>query len=262
MMALLCRLAILLLIGLPLVCLAAEEAGGETEGETPEVDVEGEVGTVEGASKSREFTFQPPDLDDRRDIFYDVVATQRAKEQAAALRLKKEQQDADIALTQDSGGKSIKITGPDLPQIEEKADEALREIQDHFIARKWEKVIKLCDKHLAELNKHIETFPDSQHLKNVKQRIRNHKIQAEEKRRYELAKAEFDALGVVVEGIIWSAEGESLAIINDEPVALGVNDKVRNDAAVIVNIDSNRVDFMIVQDANTFHFQRYIGEAE
>lgn len=105
-----------------------------------------------------------------------------------------------------------------------------------------------------------DQYPKSRQIQDSISYVRNAKVQAEEKYRYEVAKAEFDALKIRVEGIIWSAEGDSLAIINNEPHALGLNDKVRNEAAVVVSIDQNRVDFMVVKDTNTFHFQRYIGD--
>ena len=88
--------------------------------------------------------------------------------------------------------------------------------------------------------------------------IINYRHQAEEKKIYEEAREQFMALGLSVQGIIWSADQASLAIIDGEASARAVNDRVKD--CVIVNIDTNRVDFMFPYRRRKFHFQRYIDD--
>ena len=74
----------------------------------------------------------------------------------------------------------------------------------------------------------------------------------------EAAEAKFNALKLEVQGSMWSADKRSLAIISGE--AYFVQDKIgdENDAVTIVNIDPNRVDFMINHQRKRFEFKRYI----
>ena len=78
-----------------------------------------------------------------------------------------------------------------------------------------------------------------------------------EAKTFEEAQAKFDALDLKIEGILWSPEG-SLAVINGEPRARAVNERVKD--CVIINIDTNRVDFLFHYNRRRFEFQRYVGE--
>ena len=72
------------------------------------------------------------------------------------------------------------------------------------------------------------------------------------------AQASFDALDLQVEGIMWSESGNRLALIAGEPKALGVADRVKD--CVIINIDTDRVDFRYHYKRQRFEFPRYVGE--
>jgi hypothetical protein len=218
----------------------------------PKPEVAAIAEQVEGGG----YTFSPPSLDERRDVFYNIVSVVKAETEVAAL----------IKAKNDAAGKTaepkIKNTSyaDTLAGIEEQTRVILDEIREHLRRQEWQKVIDLCNRHLEKLKTFQEQYPDSEAIKLARKQIRDQLVLAEEKLRYEIAKKRFDSLGLVVEGIVWSAEGQSLAIINQEEKALAVNEKVRKDQAVIVSIDRNRVDFMVVHDASTFHFQRYIGD--
>lgn len=240
-------LSAVLLVGI-LHALHAEATPGP-EVKPPPPDVETIANQVAGG-----YSFNPPPLDERRDVFYNIVATLKAEEEVALL----------IKARTDAAGKTVEpkvktTTYEDsLAGIEEQTRVILDEIREHMRRQEWQKVIELCKRHLDRLAEFRQQYPDSEPVKQAMKQIRDQQELAVEKLRYEMAKKEFDALGLVVEGIVWSAEGQSLAIINQEERALTVNDKVRKDRAVIVSIDRNRVDFMVVHDASTFHFQRYI----
>ena len=81
---------------------------------------------------------------------------------------------------------------------------------------------------------------------------------AREAKLNEEAEDKFNALKLEVQGIMWSADQRSLAIISGE--AFHVQDKIGDgdDAVTIVNIDPNRVDFMINHARKRFEFKRYI----
>ena len=87
--------------------------------------------------------------------------------------------------------------------------------------------------------------------------MKRYRAQAEEAKIFEEAQEKFDALGLRVEGILWSPVG-SLAVINGEPRARAINERVKD--CVIINIDTNRVDFLFHYNRRRFEFQRYVGE--
>lgn len=128
------------------------------------------------------------------------------------------------------------------------------EIVDKLIlARQWDEAIQRCDKAMQQLEKYQE-HPVVQELRETFARS---KQQATDAKIYEEAQAKFDALGIKVEGILWAPEG-SLAIISGEARALRMNDRTKD--CVIVNIDTNRVDFLFRYLNRRFEFQRYVGE--
>jgi hypothetical protein len=238
-------------------CLLLASAGVAAAAEVePAPPPKSDVGVIAAQVESGEYTFTPPSLDERRDVFYNIVTVVKAETEVAAL----------IKAKNDAAGKTaepkIKNTSyaDTLAGIEEQTRVILDEIREHLRRQEWQKVIDLCNRHLEKLKTFQDQYPDSEAIKQARKQIRDQLVLAEEKLRYEMAKKRFDSLGLVVEGIVWSAEGQSLAIINQEERALAVNEKVRKDQAVIVSIDRNRVDFMVVHDASTFHFQRYIGD--
>ena len=86
--------------------------------------------------------------------------------------------------------------------------------------------------------------------------VRNYAQLAEEKVLYEEPEY-FNALDLRIEGIIWSEGQSSLAIIAGEPIARGVQDRVRG--TVIQAIDRNQVS-SFPYNRRKYTFLRYIGE--
>ncbi len=128
-------------------------------------------------------------------------------------------------------------------------------IQNYILASKWDEAMSRCDAAVKTLSK----FESHEAVRDLIERIKRFHGQAEEAKAYEEAQAKFDALGLKIEGILWSPEG-SLAVIAGEPRARAINDRVKG--CVIINIDTNRVDFLFVHEKNRrrYEFQRYVGE--
>ena len=136
------------------------------------------------------------------------------------------------------------------------------EIRDYFIQERWEQAIAASEVRLEELAKLIARYPESEVLVNAQTLVRNYQAQAEEKKIYEEAKAQFEALNLRVEGIMWSGDANSLALLAGYDRPFPVNGRDAQQDWVIVNIDNSRVDFLFVYETRKFHFQRYIEEPE
>jgi len=121
------------------------------------------------------------------------------------------------------------------------------------LGRKWDDALKYCEIDLKKLQSH----GDDPQIAAIVEKIKRYQTQAEEAKIYEEAQAKFDALGLRIEGILWSATG-SLAVISGEPRARAINDRVKD--CVIISIDTNRVDFLYHYNRRRFEFQRYVGE--
>ena len=194
---------------------------------------------------------------DRRDIFHsvtEIIAVERRidlLQQEAAAR-------ADIPL--DREARPVVPTGETDAQslAERDVDELVLRIRELFNAEQWDNVLRLIDRRVEQVEHHVAAHPDSRVLEINLTRIRNFRVQAQERKDYEEARQQFLALDIVVEGIIWDADGESMVIIKGEPRALGLNQRLRG--CVITGIDTNRVDFRYSYRRRQYHFQRYIGE--
>ena len=57
---------------------------------------------------------------------------------------------------------------------------------------------------------------------------------------------------------MWAEASSRLAIIAGEARAVGVNDRAKD--CVIINIDTDRVDFRYHYKGRRFEFPRYVGE--
>ena len=79
-------------------------------------------------------------------------------------------------------------------------------------------------------------------------------VQAEEKKICEDAKAQFESLDLRVEGIMWSGDANSLALLAGYDRPFPVNGRDSQQDWVIVNIDNSRVDFLYVYETRKFHF--------
>lgn len=126
-------------------------------------------------------------------------------------------------------------------------------IEALVLARKWDDAITASDNGV----KALERYQANTGVQELMERFKRYKQQAEEAKIYEEAQAKFDSLGLKVEGILWAPDG-SLAVLSGEPRALKINERSKD--CVIINIDTNRVDFLFHYKRRRFEFQRYVGE--
>ncbi len=134
------------------------------------------------------------------------------------------------------------------------AKQEVGRVEGFILARKWEDAIKVCD----NATKVLARFSDDEEVNRVIERLKHYQVQADEAKTYEEAQAKFDALGLKVEGILWDPQKGSMAVIGGEGRALRLNDRVKD--CVIINIDTNRVDFLFHFNRKRFEFQRFVGE--
>ena len=127
-------------------------------------------------------------------------------------------------------------------------------IESLVVAKKYEEAIRVSDTALRRLEKNAD-LPEVQ---AALARIATYRDQADDALTRDEAQAQFDGLGLKIEGILWSESGSRLAIIDGEPRAIGVNERVKD--CVIINIDTDRVDFRFHYKRKRFEFPRYVGE--
>jgi len=186
--------------------------------------------------------FEPPA--GRPDIFVDI-------ESKLTLELKLLESPTGTTIAQ-----NILPSVADASKIDAALEWGRREaerIEAMVLARKWDEAITASDNGV----KALEKYQANAAVLELIERFKRYKLQAEEAKIYEEAQAKFDALGLRIEGILWSPEG-SLAVIAGEPRALKINDRSKD--CVIINIDTNRVDFLFHYMRRRFEFQRYVGE--
>jgi len=130
----------------------------------------------------------------------------------------------------------------------------VQRIEGFMSQRKWDEAIKVCDQAIKKLT----GYPNNAEAVKYLQVIKGYQVQAQDALLRDEAQAAFDALNLKVEGILWSENGPRLAIISGEARALGINDRVKD--CVIINIDTDRVDFRYHYKRKRFEFPRYVGE--
>lgn len=121
-------------------------------------------------------------------------------------------------------------------------------------AKKYEEAIRVSDTALKRLEKNAD-LPE---IQAALSRIAAYRDQSDDALTRDEAQAQFDSLGLKIEGILWSESGSRLAIIEGESRAVGVNERVKD--CVIINIDTDRVDFRFHYKRKRFEFPRYVGE--
>jgi hypothetical protein len=127
-------------------------------------------------------------------------------------------------------------------------------IEALIAGRKYEEAVRTCESAI----KRLERFADDAQIAKSIARIKVYLDQASEALIRAEAQASFDKLGLVIQGIRCAEAGSRLAIVMDEPRAVGVNDRARD--CVIINIDTDRVDFRYHYKGRRFEFPRYVGE--
>jgi hypothetical protein len=127
-------------------------------------------------------------------------------------------------------------------------------IEALMVQRKYEDAKNAAEK----ATKTLERFADIPEIARVLARIKTYHDQADDALTRNEAQAAFDALGLKIQGIMWAQSGSRLVILSGEPKALGINERVKD--CVIINIDSDRVDFRFHFKRKRFEFPRYVGE--
>lgn len=188
-------------------------------------------------AEEEKWTFDPPI--NRQDIFYDLEAMMMSQ-----------------LGTDQTGKPGTTRVGPgdDIAGLRQWAKEELARVESFIFERKWDDALKATE---ADLKKLQPRVGEDAVIAQITEKLKRYRAQAEEAKIFEEAQAKFDALGLRVEGILWSPAG-SLAVISGEPRARAINERVKD--CVIINIDTNRVDFLFHYNRRRFEFQRYVGE--
>jgi len=203
----------------------------------PKIPKKKDGGPFGQLAEEEKWTFDPPI--NRLDIFYDLEAM----------------------LMSQVGSESVQKTGPtgkpvgdDIAGLRQWAKDELARIESFIFERKWDDALKATE---ADIKKLQPRVGEDSIIAQITEKMKRYRAQAEEAKIFEEAQAKFDALGLQVEGILWSPSG-SLAVISGEPRARAINERVKD--CVIINIDTNRVDFLFHYNRRRFEFQRYVGE--
>lgn len=196
-----------------------------------------DAGPFSQLAEEEKWTFDPPI--NRQDIFYDLEAMLMSQ--------------VGSELVQKTGptGKPV---GDDIAGLRQWAKDELARVESFIFERKWDDALKATE---ADIKKLQPRVGEDATIAQITEKLKRYRAQAEEAKIFEEAQAKFDALGLQVEGILWSPSG-SLAVISGEPRARAINERVKD--CVIINIDTNRVDFLFHYNRRRFEFQRYVGE--
>lgn len=212
--------------------------------------------TKEMLDNKEAFVFKPRE---RRDPLYSVLEEVKVKHEIdEAIRQEKAEQEGEAGNTEKEP--DIKYVPDDDPILDalNKARHFADRSQVELLNGNWDLAIAEAESGLKEL----KTLPASEKHANAIQvetvRLNGFRQTARDAALNQEAEDKFNALKLQVQGIMWSADQRSLAIISGE--AYYVQDKIGDgkNAVTIVNIDPNRVDFMINHVQRNFEFKRYI----
>lgn len=197
-----------------------------------------DIGPFSQLAEEEKWTFDPPV--NRQDIFYDLEAML----------------ESQLGIENQNIRPPTPGIGPsdEIDKLREWAKGELARVEAFIFERKWDDALKATE---ADLKKLQPRVGDDSTISQITEKLKRYRAQAEEAKIFEEAQAKFDALGLKVEGILWSPAG-SLAVISGEPRARAINERVKD--CVIINIDTNRVDFLFHYNRRRFEFQRYVGE--
>ena len=238
-MSLMKNLVCLLVLGSALVAGDAPPQPGATPGQPEKADPKKKGNDpFSQLAQEEKWTFEPPI--NRQDIFYDLESMLLA------------QMGSDLASQKlNTGGKG---PGDDIAELREWAKSELARVESFIFERKWDDALKATEMDLKRLQPRVS---EDSVIAQITEKMKRYRAQAEEAKIFEEAQQKFDALGLQVEGVLWSPSG-SLAVISGEPRARAINERVKD--CVIINIDTNRVDFLFHYNRRRFEFQRYVGE--
>ncbi len=198
--------------------------------------------------------------DQRRDPLYSVVEVLKA-EQAIKEYEADKANGGDTDVPDEQGPSNLPVAAEDAHPTEAalvKARYYADRAEFELLNGKWAIAISESEAGLKIL-KTAEIAPQfKEQINTLNLLLNGFRTTAKDAQLNEAAEAKFNALKLEVQGIMWSADKRSLAIISGE--AYFVQDKIgdENDAVTIVNIDPNRVDFMINHQRKRFEFKRYI----
>jgi hypothetical protein len=196
------------------------------------------VGPFSQLAEEEKWSFEP--AVNRQDIFYDLEDILQS-------------QLSTVAEGQKNDG-GARPPGDEIDALREWAKRELARVESFIFERKWDDALKATEVDIKKLQPRVG---DDATIAQITEKLKRYRDQAEEAKIFEEAQAKFDSLGLRVEGILWSPAG-SLAVISGEPRARAINERVKD--CVIINIDTNRVDFLFHYNRRRFEFQRYVGE--
>ncbi len=147
---------------------------------------------------------------------------------------------------------------PNLPENQEDISayykRQIERIDGLINERKWEDALRQTDEAIKKISARALT-PEFTNMLSV---LHGYEDQIKDALERDEAEARFDSLHLKIEGILWAQDGPRLVLIEGEPRPLGLNDRVKD--CVIINIDTDRVDFRFHYNRKRFEFPRYVGE--
>ncbi len=230
------RIHLLALLG---ACAWSADATVETipRGKDPKA-VKPQSAELRQLDLEEQWQFEP--VSGRIDPFFDREAVLKAE---AEIRQAQEKESAETAATANPNADIMAYAAAELTRV-----------NGLLANQKYEEAIRIADAALKRLEKNAD-LPEIQAFSTQIQASRD---QADNALTRNEAQAQFDALGLRIEGILWSESGNRLAILSGESRAVGINERVKD--CVIINIDTDRVDFRFHYKRKRFEFPRYVGE--
>ncbi|NRA39310.1 MAG: hypothetical protein HRU15_14285 [Planctomycetes bacterium] len=221
------------------------------------------IGLDSESSERAQWVFTP--FGDERDPLYNVEELALVEVELREYIKSKDEKAND----QDAETLEAEPSLADLPDDAHELDIALAKSREHgskaeqsLLELEYENTIREAQKGLDELEKVVKyaKHPKYHKVKAQKELLHGFLKNSQEAQLNQLAEERFNGLNLQVQGIMWSADKKSLAIISGRHVY--VQDKIGegDDKVTIVNIDPNRVDFMINYKRRRFEFKRIIGE--
>jgi len=197
-------------------------------------------------AEEERWTFRP--AVGRPDVFIDLESLLQAQLQA---KIKANENKRVAALGKQS---DVPQGSGDVEQLIAwgKTEEA--RVRQLVASRQYEGAMRAADSALKPLEPHIGRAEVSSIIVS----IRTYRAQAEEAKIRDDAQAAFESLKIRVLGVLWSQDGQRMAILDGENRALSVNDRVKD--CVVINIDQDRVDFRFVFGRRRFEFPVYVDQ--